>query len=85
MYKVVFSKEANKQLEKMDKGISLLIYNWIGKNLVNCTNPRLFGKALKGGHKDKWVYRVGSYRILSKIEEKKIIIYIIEVGHRNIY
>jgi mRNA interferase RelE/StbE len=36
--------------------------------------------------KNKWRYRVGNYRILAKIEDDRIIIVILEVGHsRSIY
>jgi len=33
--------------------------------------------------KDKWRYRVGNYRILAKIEDDRITIMILEVGHRR--
>lgn len=40
-----------------------LIYSWISKNLDNCENPRIFGKALIGNSKGKWKYRIGDYRL----------------------
>lgn len=32
---------------------------------------------------EKWRYRVGDYRILAKIEEDRVVILIVEVGHRK--
>ena len=85
-YKVVFSKRAVKQLKKLDKQIAALILGWIEKNLNGCTNPRLYGKSLTGDKSDQWRYRIGSYRLLCKIEDKKITIIVLEIGHRkNIY
>ena len=85
-YKVVFSKRAVKLLKKLDKQIAALILGWIEKNLNGCTNPRLFGKSLTGDKSDQWRYRIGSYRLLCKIEDKKITIIVLEIGHRkNIY
>ncbi|MEI0796187.1 hypothetical protein R4L75_09620 [Brachyspira pilosicoli] len=37
-------------------------------------NPRIKGKSLKGDLKEYWRYRVGDYRILSKIIYNKLII-----------
>ena len=54
MYKVEFSESAVKQLKKLDKQTARVI-----KNLVNTSNPRLHGKALKNNLKGIWRYRVG--------------------------
>ncbi len=82
-YSVEYTKEAVKQLKKMDKKIAAFILSYIEEKLVDCDNPRLFGKALQGNLNDKWRYRVGEYRILSKIEDEKVIITVVEVGHRK--
>ncbi len=47
-YRVEYTKKAFKELEKMDKSIRKLILAWIEKNLIDCTNPREFGKGLVG-------------------------------------
>ncbi len=86
MYQVEYSERAVKQLRKLDKGTQKIILNWIGKNLVNCSNPRLKGKGLVGNHSGKWRYRIGDYRIITKIQDDKVIILVLEIGHRkNIY
>ncbi len=83
MYQVYYSEKSLKQLKKMDKQIAKLIVAYIRKNLTDCENPRIIGKALQGNLSDKWRYRVGAYRILAKIEDDKILISIIEVAHRK--
>lgn len=82
-YKVEFTEKARKQLYKLDKQHFIIITNWISKNLNDCENPRLHGKALTANHTGKWRYRVGDYRILAKIDDYKIIIFVLEVGHRR--
>lgn len=82
-YKVVIDPKAKKQLKKMDYIQAKSINKWIDKNLVGCTNPYFSGKALKGNLKDYWRYRVGNYRLLARIDNKKIIITIAKVGHRQ--
>ena len=82
-YRVEYTKTAVKQLKKMDKKIVSFILSYIEEKLVDCENPRLYGKALQGDLNDKWRYRIGDYRILAKIEDNVIVITIVEVGHRK--
>ncbi|MBQ9781895.1 MAG: type II toxin-antitoxin system RelE/ParE family toxin [Clostridia bacterium] len=85
-FKVEFTEKAVKQLHKLDRQRFIIITNWIAKNLQGCENPRLHGKALVANHAGKWRYRIGDYRLIAKIDDDKIIIFILEVGHRkNIY
>lgn len=83
MYQVYYSEKSLKQLKKMDKQVAKLIVAYIKKNLVNCNDPRQLGKSLQGNLGDKWRYRVGDYRILAKIEDEKVLISVIEIGHRK--
>lgn len=82
-YKVEFSSSALKDLKKIDRPTSLLILGWIRKNLENCSNPRLHGKALTANRSGEWRYRVGAYRILALISDSKVTILVIKVGHRK--
>jgi mRNA interferase RelE/StbE len=82
-YRVEYTKVAFKQLKKIDKKITAFILSYIEEKLVDCDNPRIYGKALQVNLNDKWRYRVGDYRILAKIEDDKVVITVIEVGHRK--
>lgn len=82
-YKILFDRNADKQLKKIDKTQQRIIVNWITKNLENTNDPRVFGKALKGNLKDYWRYRVGDYRIIAEINDDEVKILIIEIGHRK--
>lgn len=83
MYQVRFSKNALKQLKKLDKSVSALILGWIRKNLEECDNPRIHGKALVANKSGQWRYRVGDYRILAEIIDAEVIILVINIGHRK--
>ena len=73
-YDVEYSKTAMNTIKKMDSSTSNLIRTWIEKNLMNTENPRIKGKALTG---------VGDYRILAEIQDTKIVILILDIGHRS--
>lgn len=82
-YRVEFTKEALKQLKKLDPSIAALIIGWLRKNIDNCDNPRVHGKALSSNRKGQWRYRVGDYRILAEIEDDIVLVLVISIGHRS--
>lgn len=83
MYHVEFIKSVKKSFSKLDKYTQTILLNWIEKNLEGCDNPRLFGKPLSGDRKGQWRYRVGDYRIITLIQDNKLIILVIAIGHRR--
>ncbi len=82
-YKVIFTERAKKQLKKLDKHIAALIIGWLEKNIQNCENPRLHGKGLVENKSGQWRYRIGDYRVICEIQDKEIIVLVLEVGHRR--
>ena len=86
MYDLIYDKKYLKSLKKLDIQAQKIITNWIENNLLNCQEPRFSGKPLTGNFKGIWRYRIGAYRLLAKIDDDKLIIFAIDVGHRkNIY
>ena len=85
-YQVRTTKKFDKSFKKLDRQSQKLIKNWMEGNLIACQDPRFSGKPLTGNFKGVWRYRIGSYRLLTKIDDDKLIIFAIDVGHRrNIY
>ena len=82
-YKVEYTEQAIKELKKIDKHTQFFILAWIEKNLVDCENPRQHGKGLTANRSGEWRYRVGDYRIIAEIEDEKVIILVLTVGHRR--
>ena len=82
-YNVEYSKTVMNTIKKLDSLTSKLIRTWIEKNLIDTENPRIKGKALTGDLKGLWRYRVGDYRILADIQDDKIVILILDIGHRS--
>lgn len=83
MYRVDYSKKATKQLRKLDKPIRALLLSWIEKHLENTDNPRLHGKDLTGNLAGLRRYRVGDYRLICEIDDDRLIILALEIGHRK--
>lgn len=83
MYDLIYDKKYLKSLRKLDIQAQKIITNWVENNLLNCEEPRFSGKPLTGNFKGVWRYRIGSYRLLAKIYDDKLIIFAIDVGHRR--
>lgn len=82
-YTVEYTASAIKELKKLDKYTRKLIYAWIDKNLQGCKNPRIHGKPLTANRTGQWRYRIGDYRLITEIEDEKITILVLNVGHRK--
>lgn len=82
-YKVIYDKKAKKQVSKLDPFVSKKIKKWVDDNLIDCNDPYRTGKQLCGTLAKYWRYRVGDYRIIAEIDDEKIIILIVKIGHRR--
>ena len=82
-YHVELTETAKKQLKKMGRATASFIIGWMRKNLEGCSNPRLRGKGLTANRSGQWRYRVGDYRIIAKIEDDRVLILVLGIGHRS--
>jgi mRNA interferase RelE/StbE len=82
MWKLEFSKSAEKSVFRLDKTIQERIAKYLSKVIVS-NNPRAFGKALTGNKKSLWRYRVGDYRVICQIYDNELIIIAIKIDHRK--
>ena len=82
-YSIEYTSQAVKELKKIDKETRSLIFGWIEKNLVACENPWQHGKGLTANHNGKWRYRIGDYRLIADIQDDRVVILLLTVGHRK--
>ena len=83
-YSVDFTSGARRQLNKLDKSQKLRIARFIADRLEKLDDPRSIGDALKGARLgDLWKYRVGAYRVITKIEDARLVILVVAIGHRR--
>ena len=83
---IEFDVGVEKDLKKLGHNAQQKIFKYIKTKLLTAEDPRSFGKLLTGDHKGLWRYRVGDYRLVTQIEDSRLIILIIHIGHRkNVY
>ena len=83
---VEISDVAERQLRKLDRPVQQRILDWLDDRIEGCKNPRHFGEPLKGDSSGFWRYRIGDYRILCDIQDQKVVVLVLAIGHqRQIY
>jgi mRNA interferase RelE/StbE len=81
---IEYTDSARRQLRKLDKQAALRIVNFMDERVAKAANPRDLGKALTGESLGEyWRYRVGDYRIVCDIQDKKLCVLVIRVGSRR--
>lgn len=83
-YCVETTTRFEREFKKLDRYTQKMIKSWIDKNLVNCENPRQLGKGLTANRSGQWRYRIGDYRLIADIQDDKIVILLLSVGHRSV-
>ena len=83
-YKFYTSSEFDEQFKKLDRSVQKKIDKWIKIHLINTDDPYASGKALIGNLKGYWRYRIGSYRLLAKIDNDSLIIIAVDIDHRSV-
>ena len=77
-YEVRWTETSLEQLGKLQKNIAQRIFNKIEGVK---SNPFLYAEKLTGI--DLFKLRIGDYRVIMSIESGKMIIFVLEVGHRK--
>ena len=70
-------------MNKLDKPVARRILDYMDQRIAPLENPRSVGKALQGPLGDFWRYRVGDYRIICEIQDRKLTILVLQIGNRR--
>lgn len=82
-YSIETTARFDREFKKLDRYTQRLIKSWIEKHLIGCEDPRSVGKGLTANRSGQWRYRIGDYRIIAEIEDDKVVILFLSVGHRR--
>lgn len=84
---VEVAREAKRDLDKLDSQVSRRIERFLYERVARLENPRSIGEALRGSKLGEfWRYRVGDWRIICEIQDEKLIVLALRVGHqREVY
>jgi mRNA interferase RelE/StbE len=81
---VELSQSADRELGKLDLQERRRILKFLHERVAKLDDPRNLGEALHGSRLGEfWRYRVGDYRLISKIEDDRLVVLVLRVGHRK--
>ena len=80
---VEFDDGAAKELRKLDRQAQQEILRYLRERIATDEDPRRFGKPLSRDLAGLWRYRMRNYRMICHIEDDKLVVLVLRVGHRK--
>lgn len=83
-YQIELSTEVVRQLQSFDPQHAKRITKFLQDRVAKLDNPRSIGQALHGSRLGEfWKYRVGDYRLICKLEDDRMLVLVLQIGHRK--
>ena len=80
---IEFVPAAAKELKKLDRAEAARIITTLESRIATLDDPRRLGEALAGDLAGLWRWRIGDYRVIARIEDRKLLILVVRVAHRR--
>lgn len=81
-WQIELTAKSARQIKKLDKTTQRRIVSFL-RELETLDDPHTRGKALTGNLRGLWRYRVGDYRLVCSLEGDKLLVLVLNVGHRS--
>ena len=82
-WKIEITDTARKQLAKLDHQVQVSIIRYLRERIATEENPRRFGAPLRRELVNRWKYRIGAYRLICDIQDDKLLVLVLLLGHRS--
>ena len=83
-WRIELSPGADRDLDKLDPQHARRVLRFLFARLARLENPRSIGTALQGQRfENLWRYRVGDHRLICSIEDERLLVLVVEIGHRR--
>lgn len=80
---IEYDPRVERDLRGLDKRIQKEILDYMESRIASSGDPKRFGKALRHSQKGLWRYRVRDYRIICEIQQERVVVLVVAVGHRS--
>jgi mRNA interferase RelE/StbE len=83
VWEVEFDDRARRELRKLAAEIQRTILCYMRERVAGSSDPWQFGKPLRMNLAGLWRYRVGDYRLICRIEDNRLVVLVLKIGHRR--
>ncbi len=80
---IEYDEGAVSDLKKLDHQAQREILDYMEKRIARAEDPRSFGKPLRHSKFGLWRYRVRDYRIICRLQQAKLVVLVVAIGHRS--
>jgi len=82
-WKIEFERAAAREFRKLDIQMQRRIRDFFHQRILSSEDPRAHGKQLRGKQSEFWRYRIGPYRVIASIQNERMVILLVRIGHRR--
>jgi mRNA interferase RelE/StbE len=81
---VEFLPEAARELRRLDRQAAARLLRFLDERVQRAGDPRSVGEPLRGERLGAyWKYQVGDYRLICRIQDERIVVTVVRIGHRS--
>jgi mRNA interferase RelE/StbE len=83
-WRIEFDPDSAKELRKLDRPVQQRLLGFLRLRVAPLEDPRSIGEALAGARLGSfWKYRVGDWRLICDLQDERIVVRVLRVGHRR--
>ena len=82
-WRLEVTPRAERELRKLGVVDQQRVRKFLRARIEGTDDPRQSGKPLGGIKLEYWRYRVGDIRILCRLEDEKVVVVVVTIGHRR--
>ncbi len=83
-FEIEFDPAAIDELKKLDRPVQQRLLGFLRQRVAVLDDPRAIGEALAGSRLGNyWKYRVGDWRIICDIQDRRIVVRVMRIGNRR--
>jgi mRNA interferase RelE/StbE len=80
---IEYDPRVERDFRRLDRAVQKEILDYMDARIAPAEDPSAFGKPLRNSLKGLWRYRIQDYRVICEIQEGRLVVLVVAVGHRS--
>lgn len=82
-WRIEYARSVQKDIRRLDPPVRRQIHAYLEERIAALDDPRSLGKPLTGHFGGLWRYRIGNHRVICEIEDGRLVVLVLTIGHRR--